>query len=90
MPARIRPPRAGLPGSTRCREAIDLTPGVVEETGADRDRFLAGLLEPEEKAPTQTIGVEINTREHGNTKAFRVSNVVNVLRALLDLKRRVG
>ena len=59
MPARIRPPRAGLPGSTRCREAIDLTPGVVEETGADRDRFLAGLLEPEEKAPTQTIGVEI-------------------------------
>ena len=41
-------------------------------------------------AKFQTVGVEINTREHGNTKAFRVSNVINVLRALLDLKRRVG
>ncbi len=41
-------------------------------------------------ADFQTVGVEINTREHGNTKAFRVSNVVNVLRALMDLKRRVG
>ena len=38
----------------------------------------------------RTVGVEINTREHGNTKAFRVSNVINVLKALLDLKRRVG
>lgn len=41
-------------------------------------------------AKFQTVGVEINTREHGNTKAFRASNVINVLRALLDLKRRVG
>jgi hypothetical protein len=41
-------------------------------------------------AKFQTVGVEINTREHGNTKAFRVSNVINVFRALLDLKRRVG
>ncbi len=41
-------------------------------------------------ADFQTVGVEINTWEHGNTKAFRVSNVVNVLRALMDLKRRVG
>ena len=41
-------------------------------------------------ADFQTVGVEINTREHGNTKAFRLSNVINVLRALLDLKRRVG
>jgi glycosyltransferase involved in cell wall biosynthesis len=37
-----------------------------------------------------TVGVEISTREHGGTKAFRVSNVINVLRALVDLKRRVG
>ncbi len=41
-------------------------------------------------ADFQTVGVEINIREPGNTKAFRVSNVVNVLRALVDLKRRVG
>ena len=41
-------------------------------------------------ADFNTVGVEISTREHGGTKAFRASNVVNVLRALLDLKRRVG
>ncbi len=41
-------------------------------------------------ADFKAVGVEINTLEHGNTKAFRVSNVVNVLRALMDLKRRVG
>lgn len=38
----------------------------------------------------EAVGVEISNREHGSTKAFRVSNVVKVLRALLDLKRRVG
>ena len=36
------------------------------------------------------VGVEINTREHGTTKAFRASNLIKVLRALMDLKRRVG
>jgi dolichol-phosphate mannosyltransferase len=41
-------------------------------------------------ADFKTIGVEISTREHGGTKAFRAANVVNVVRALLDLKRRVG
>jgi len=41
-------------------------------------------------ADFNTVGVEISNREHGGTKAFRVSNVINVLRALLDLKRRVG
>ena len=41
-------------------------------------------------ADFKTVGVEISKREHGNTKAFRASNVVNVLRALMDLKRRVG
>jgi glycosyltransferase involved in cell wall biosynthesis len=37
-----------------------------------------------------TVGVEISTREHGGTKAFRMGNVINVLRALVSLKRRVG
>jgi hypothetical protein len=32
----------------------------------------------------------ISTRDHGGTKAFRMGNVINVLRALWDLKRRVG
>jgi glycosyltransferase involved in cell wall biosynthesis len=41
-------------------------------------------------AAFSTVGVEISTREHGSTKAFRVANVFSVLRALLDLKRRVG
>ncbi len=41
-------------------------------------------------AAFKTVGVEISTREHGSTKAFRAANVVNVLRALMDLKRRVG
>lgn len=41
-------------------------------------------------AEFKTVGVEISTREHGRTNAFRVSNVINVLRALMDLKRRVG
>ena len=37
-----------------------------------------------------TVGVEISTRDHGGTKAFRMGNVIKVLRALWDLKRRVG
>lgn len=37
-----------------------------------------------------TVGVEISAREHGGTKAFRISNLVNVARALWDLKRRIG
>jgi dolichol-phosphate mannosyltransferase len=41
-------------------------------------------------ADFETVGVEISTREHGNTKAFRASNVVRVAWALMDLKRRVG
>jgi dolichol-phosphate mannosyltransferase len=41
-------------------------------------------------ADFKTVGVEISKREHGNTKAFQVSNVVRVARALMDLKRRVG
>jgi dolichol-phosphate mannosyltransferase len=41
-------------------------------------------------ADFETVGVEISNREHGTTKAFRASNVVKVLRALMDLKRRVG
>ena len=37
-----------------------------------------------------TVGVEISARETGTTQAFRPSNVVRVLRALWNLKRKVG
>ncbi len=37
-----------------------------------------------------TVGVEISAREHDRTKAFRLSNLVKVARALWDLKRQVG
>ena len=90
MPARVRPPRAGLPGATRCREAIDLTPGVVEETGADRDRFLAGLPEPEEKPPTQAIGVEIqNVADALKRKERRGVGASDPTEDLLELRTLV-
>ncbi len=68
---------------------LDLLRGIEIETDSFAYQAEAIVKLLKAGASYTTVGVEINTREHGGTKAFRPSNVVNVLRALWDLKRRV-
>ena len=69
---------------------LDLLRGIEIETDSFAYQAEAIVKLLKAGASYTTVGVEISTREHGGTKAFRPSNVVNVLRALWDLKRRVG
>ncbi len=69
---------------------LELLRGIEIETDSFAYQAEAIVKLLKRGASYATVGVEISTREHGGTKAFRLSNVVRVLRALWDLKRRVG
>jgi glycosyltransferase involved in cell wall biosynthesis len=69
---------------------LDLLRGIEIETDSFAYQAEAIVKLLKGGADYAAVGVEINAVEHGGTTAFRLSNVIRVLRTLWDLKRRVG
>ena len=69
---------------------LDLLRGIEIETDSFAYQAEAIVKLLKRGAGFTTVGVEISPCENGGTKAFRPANVVRVLQALWNLKRKVG